>query len=185
MNSWKVVAFIGLVWTLSGASALAQHDVSATTTKEKTNTTDGPDGVVMTRLAYNSDIGGVLGAGIKTSSLLGEGRSLFAYGEVSRESRRFEVNYSDEKLAGTVPQLGMSLHGQSTDPSRAYAFRSESLRLTFSADLKPGGPDGTRLYALQTAERVSFDSNTVSAVLRKDDGTRHRSGLGVLWDYAT
>ncbi len=168
------VASLAAAFALVPATAQTINDVDLV---DPASEAQGPIANINARLAYNTDLGPLLGLGVQTDRLFGDHTLRFGV-ELSEDSQRYDLFYRAPALFGDNPVFGLSLFAAQTDQSEAYGFDSATVgvepRLTWS--VQPNLQLST--YVGLSRGEISNVPATTSILIRNDAGARTRTVLG-------
>lgn len=133
------------------------------------------------RLAYNSDSGAVVGAGVQTRRLFGRDQALAFEVEAGRDSLSYALDYRAPRLFGDEPAFGIAVNATRTEDGGVFDFDSESISVRPELVWSRGQGDVTAYLDLSRAE-ISDVPTDASALIAQDAGSRGRAALGLRYD---
>ncbi len=131
------------------------------------------------RLAYNSDLGAVVGLGVATDRLFGGDHRLRFGVEASEDSLRYNLSYAARSLFGDNPVFGLNAFAARTDADDVYGFDSSAYRLEPRLTWRVSESMTAAGYVAFSWGEISNVPATSSILIRNDIGNRQRQAVGV------
>lgn len=135
------------------------------------------------RLAYSSDAGAVVGAGVTARRLFGRDQTLAFDVEAGRDALSYALDYRAPGLFGEAPAFGIAVNATRSEDGEVFDFDSESLSVRPELVWPRAEGEVTAYLDLSRAEITDVPADA-SALIAQDDGTRRRAALGVRLDGA-
>lgn len=172
------IAFSGVavtVMALAGPSSAQPGDSAAGPALPE------PVAELTARLAYTSDAGPVVGAGVTARKLFGRDQALGFEVEAGRDSLSYALDYRAPRLFGDAPAFGTAVTATRAEDGDVFDFDSESFSVRPEL-VWPRGPGKVTAYLDLSRAEITDVPADASALIAQDAGARRRAALGLRFD---
>jgi len=167
-----------------GALAQTATDIEDPVDVPQANTLDQePIGQLSARLAYNSDVGPVVGLGFGTDRLLGRDQTLRFNIEAQEDGSRVSFLYNNDAIFGASPSFGLRVIRSDTQASDVYDFDASVTRIEPRLTWRVSPNLSAATYAYYSMNEIDSVPAASSALIRADEGDQESSAVGIDLEY--